>query len=38
MMKTQRLLVLQLRRERMGEIQLPEDLQPGEWREIHPEG
>ena len=38
MMKTQRLLVLQLRRERMGGLTLPDDLRPGQWREIFPEG
>lgn len=37
MMKTQRLLVLQLKRTRMGEITLPEDLKPGEWVEIAPD-
>ncbi|MBQ6710751.1 MAG: pseudouridine synthase [Clostridia bacterium] len=36
MMKTQRLLVLQLKRIKMGEITLPSDLKPGEWMEISP--
>ncbi len=34
MMKTQRCLVLQLKRVKMGEICLPDDLKPGEYREI----
>ena len=38
MMKTQRLLVLQLKRVKMGQITLPEDLQPGEWVENVPPG
>ncbi len=37
MMKTARCLVLQLKRVQMGEITLPEDLQPGEFREIFPQ-
>ena len=37
MMKTQRLLVLQLKRIKMGEITLPSDLKPGEWMEISPD-
>ena len=37
MMKTQRLLVLQLKRICMGEITLPEKLKPGEWMEFFPE-
>ena len=37
MMKTQRLLVLQLKRIKMGEITLPESLRPGEWLEILPD-
>lgn len=36
MMKTQRLLVLGLKRVKMGEITLPEGLKPGEWVEIFP--
>ena len=36
MMKTQRLLVLQLKRVKMGAFALPEDLNPGEWVEIFP--
>ncbi len=38
MMKTQRCLVLQLKRVKMGEITLPQDLQPGAWVEITVEG
>ncbi len=38
MMKTQRLLVLQLRRVKMGEFTLPEDLGPGAWVELFPNG
>ena len=37
MMKTQRLLVLALKRVQMGEITLPEGLKPGEWVEIFPQ-
>ncbi len=37
MMKTQRCLVLRLKRVQMGELTLPEDLQPGEWVEIRVE-
>ena len=37
MMKTQRLLVLQLKRLKMGEFLLPEGLKPGEWVEISPD-
>ena len=36
MMKAVRLLVLRLKRVRMGEYTLPEDLKPGEWVEIFP--
>ena len=36
MMKTQRLLVLRLKRVKMGEFTLPETLKPGEWVEIFP--
>ena len=36
MMKTQRLLVLQLKRLKMGEFLLPKGLKPGEWLEIFP--
>ena len=34
MMKTQRLLVLALKRVKMGEYTLPEGLQAGEWAEV----
>ena len=37
MMKTQRLLVLALKRVKMGEFLLPEGLKPGEWVEISPD-
>ena len=37
MMKTQRLLVLALRRITMGAYALPDDLRPGEWVEIRKE-
>ena len=37
MMKTQRLLVLALRRITMGAYVLPDDLRPGEWVEIRKE-
>ena len=37
MMKTQRLLVLALKRVKMGEFVLPEGLKPGEWVEISPD-
>ncbi|MBP3588380.1 MAG: pseudouridine synthase, partial [Clostridia bacterium] len=37
MMKTQRLLVLALKRVKMGEFTLPEELKPGEWVEIRPD-
>lgn len=37
MMKTQRLLVLQLKRTKMGDITLPEDLKPGQWAAFFPE-
>ena len=36
MMKTQRLLVLQLKRTKMGDITLPKELKPGDWVEIAP--
>lgn len=36
MMKTQRLLVLQLKRTKMGDITLPKELKPGDWVEITP--
>ena len=36
MMKAVRCLVLQLKRVRMGSITLPDDLQPGQWKEIDP--
>ena len=34
MMKAVRLLVLQLKRVSMGDLTLPPDLEPGQWREI----
>ena len=37
MMKTQRLLVLALKRVKMGAFALPEGLKPGEWVEISPD-
>jgi hypothetical protein len=37
MMKTQRLLVLALKRVKMGDFALPEGLKPGEWVEISPD-
>ena len=37
MMKTQRLLVLALKRVKMGAFTLPEGLKPGEWVEISPD-
>ena len=37
MMKTQRLLVLALKRVKMGAFSLPEGLKPGEWVEISPD-
>ena len=37
MMKTQRLLVLALKRVKMGEFLFPEGLKPGEWVEISPD-
>ena len=37
MMKAQRLLVLALKRVKMGEFLLPEGLKPGEWVEISPD-
>lgn len=37
MMKSQRLLVLRLKRVKMGAFVLPEGLKPGEWVEICPE-
>lgn len=37
MMKTQRLLVLALKRVKMGEFLLHEGLKPGEWVEISPD-
>ena len=35
MMKTQRLLVLALRRVKMGDYVLPEGMKPGEWTEVN---
>jgi pseudouridine synthase len=35
MMKTQRLLVLALKRVKMGDYVLPEGMKPGEWTEVH---
>lgn len=35
MMKTQRLLVLALRRVKMGPYTLPDGMEPGEWVEVH---
>ena len=37
MMKAVRCLVLQLKRVSMGDIQLDPALEPGQWKEIHPE-
>ena len=37
MMKAVRCLVLQLKRVKMGEYILPENLQPGDWMEIFPQ-
>ena len=34
MMKTQRLLVLALKRTKMGPYTLPDQLKPGEWAEV----